>query len=92
MDIIRKLPLKRIKTFEGVIEQNTIDKIHHKVQANVSTIQSKLDGGQSGPWYHNTKIHVTNGHRERIFMPELSSTIRSCAAIDGNHPFYITTK
>ena len=48
MDIIRKLPLKRIKTFEGVIEQNTIDKIHHKVQANVSTIQSKLDGGQSG--------------------------------------------
>ena len=32
--------------WEGVIKYKIIRKIHHKIQANTSTIQSKLGGGQ----------------------------------------------
>ena len=34
--------------FEGVINYKTIREIYRKIQANVSTIQSELGGGQHG--------------------------------------------
>ena len=39
-DIRSKFPLKKITKCEGVIDYKIIRKIHRKIQANVSTIQS----------------------------------------------------
>ena len=46
--ICSKSPLKKITKCEGVIDYKSIRKIHRKIQANVSTIQSALGGGQHG--------------------------------------------
>ena len=45
-DICSKSPFKKITKCEGVIDYKTIRKILGKIQANVSTIQSELGGGQ----------------------------------------------
>ena len=47
-DIRSKSPFKRITKYEGVIDYKIIRKIHLKVQANASTIQSELVGRQHG--------------------------------------------
>ena len=43
-----KFTFNKIKTFEEVIDYKTIYDIHHKIQANASTIQSKLVRRQHG--------------------------------------------
>ena len=45
-DIHSKSPFKKITKCEGVIDYKIIRKIHRKIQANASTIQSELGGGQ----------------------------------------------
>ena len=47
-DICSRFPINKITKCEGVIEYKIIHKIHRKVQANASTIQSELGGGQHG--------------------------------------------
>ena len=47
-DIHSKLPFKKITKCVGVIDYKIIHEIHRKIQANASTIQSKLEGGQHG--------------------------------------------
>ena len=47
-DIRRKFPFKKITKCEGVINYKIIREIHRKIQANASTIQSELGGGQHG--------------------------------------------
>ena len=47
-DILSKSPLKKIAKYEGVIDYKIIREIHRKIQANTSTIQSELGGGQYG--------------------------------------------
>ena len=47
-DIRRKFPFKKITKCEGVIDYKIIREIHRKIQANASTIQSELGGGQHG--------------------------------------------
>ena len=47
-DICSKSPFKKITKHEGVIDYKIIRKIHRKIQANVSTIQSELGGGKNG--------------------------------------------
>ena len=47
-DIFRKNPLKKTTKGEGVIDYKLIRKVHRKIQANASTIQSELGGGQHG--------------------------------------------
>ena len=47
-DIRRKLFFKKITKCEGVIDYKIIREIHRKIQANASTIQSELGGGQHG--------------------------------------------
>ena len=47
-DIRSKAPLKKITKCEGVINYKIIRKIYRKIQANASTIQSELGGGQHG--------------------------------------------
>ena len=47
-DIHSKLPFKKITKCEGVIDYKIIREIHRKIQANASTIQSELGGGQRG--------------------------------------------
>ena len=47
-DIRSKSPFKKITKFEGVIDYKIIREIHRKTQANASTIQSELGGGQNG--------------------------------------------
>ena len=46
--IRRKLPFKKIKKCEGVIDYKIIRETHRKIQANMSTIQSELGRGQHG--------------------------------------------
>ena len=43
-----KPPFKKITTFEGVIDYKIIRGIHRKIQANASTVQLELGGGQHG--------------------------------------------
>ena len=60
-DICSKHPFNTITKCEGVIDYKLIREIHCKIQANTSTIQSELGGGQSWfPWSGNTTIHITN--------------------------------
>ena len=47
-DIRSKLPFKKIKKCEGVINYKIIREIHRKIQANTSNIRSELGGGQHG--------------------------------------------
>ena len=47
-DICRKPPFNTITKFEGVVDYKRIRKIHRKIQANASTIQSELGRGQHG--------------------------------------------
>ena len=47
-DIHSKSPFKKITKCEGVIDYKIIRRIHRKIQANASTIQSELGGGQHG--------------------------------------------
>ena len=47
-DICRKFPFKKITKCEEVIDYKIIREIHCKIQANASTIQSELVGGQHG--------------------------------------------
>ena len=47
-DIRSKFLFKKITEYEGVIDYKIIREIHRKIQANASTIQSKLGGGQHG--------------------------------------------
>ena len=47
-DIHSKSPFKKITKCEGAINYKIIRKIHCKIQANASTIQSELGGGQHG--------------------------------------------
>ena len=47
-DIRSKSPFKKITKCEGVIDYKIIHGIHRKIQANASTIQSKLGGGKHG--------------------------------------------
>ena len=47
-DIFSKYPLKKITKCEGVVDYKIIREIHRKIQANASTIQSELGGGQHG--------------------------------------------
>ena len=47
-DIRSKPPFNKITKYEGVIEYKIICKIHRKIQANTSTIQQELGGGQNG--------------------------------------------
>ena len=47
-DIRSKSPFKKITKCERVIDYKIIREIHRKIQANASTIQSELGGGQHG--------------------------------------------
>ena len=47
-DIRSKSPFKKITKCEGIIDYKIIREIHRKIQANASTIQSELVGGQHG--------------------------------------------
>ena len=47
-DICSKSPFKKVTKCEGVIDKKIIRKIHRKIQANASTIQSKLGGERHG--------------------------------------------
>ena len=47
-DICSKFPFKKITRCEGVIDYKIICKIHRKIQANASNIQSELRGGKHG--------------------------------------------
>ena len=47
-DICSKFPFNKITKCEGVIDYKIIHEIHRKIQANASTIQSELGGGQNG--------------------------------------------
>ena len=47
-DIRSKFPLKKMTKCEGVIDYKIIREIHRKIQANASTIQSELGGGEHG--------------------------------------------
>ena len=47
-DISRKFLFKKTTRFEGVVNYKIIREIHHKIQANASTIQSDIGSGQCG--------------------------------------------
>ena len=47
-DIHSKTPFKKIVKCEGVINYKIIQKIHLKIQANTSIVQSELGGGHHG--------------------------------------------
>ena len=47
-DIRSTFSFKKINKCEGVIDYKIIREIHRKIQANASTIQSELGGGQHG--------------------------------------------
>ena len=47
-DIYSKSTINKITKYEGFIDYKIIHKIHCKIQANTSTIQSELGGGNHG--------------------------------------------
>ena len=78
-DILIKFPFKKITKCEGVIDYKIIHKIHRKIQANASTIQSELIGGQHGilrlsmqPAIYHTLI---GGKFQRLFCPPQAAPV-----------------
>ena len=77
-DTHSKFPFKKITKFEGVIDYNIIRKIYNKIQANLSTIQSKTRKGAEWSYRDgNVAIQIPNSRPARILTPSLSSTIIS---------------
>ena len=47
-DVCSKFPVKKITKCWGFIDYKIIHEIHRKIQANASTVQSELGGGNHG--------------------------------------------